>query len=600
MDFLRVLSCTVTACLGVVLPVRAQTKAKQRVASPPRAPQQGCPRFAPGSTLTEPVDLRSANGVLRVALKFRNSRDENGLMRYCYISSDGSQSPNLRLHPGDTLVLSITNEVVLPAAGNASAHKHKMNSAHGDAAAKATTGEKGYDPCSGGPMVAGSTNVHFHGMLVPPVCHQDESVKTQIRPSATPFEYRIQIPENEPPGLYWYHPHPHGFSEEQVLGGASGALIVEGIERVNKDVAGLPERILVVRDQDLPNAPATGGVVSNRPTRDLSINYVPVPYPDYPVARIPIRSGERQLWRVLNASADTFLDLALVSGKRAQSLGVVGLDGVPFGFDEGNSTDRVLSKTHILLPPAGRAEFIVTAPAESSDLRLVTLPVERGPFDEMAARRPAGAKVDSPLAALQDDEDPARPLAQLEISPGAPPLHSRIPASPSVLDHSNLPPLSAARPVRVRKFYFSEKIVDPDDRKNGTLFFLTEEGQTPARYDPQAPTPNVIVHLGDVEDWVIENRSTEPHTFHIHQTHFLVISRRGAPYEDPYLRDTINVPYWNGLQPEYPSVRLRLDFRDPHIVGTFMYHCHILQHEDGGMMGTIRVEPVPPKQDAAP
>jgi FtsP/CotA-like multicopper oxidase with cupredoxin domain len=103
------------------------------------------------------------------------------------------------------------------------------------------------------------------------------------------------------------------------------------------------------------------------------------------------------------------------------------------------------------------------------------------------------------------------------------------------------------------------------------------------------------VHQGDVEDWTIENRSQETHAFHIHQTHFLVLERHGVPVREPYIRDTVNVAFWDGFTPQYPSVKLRMDFRDPSIVGTFPYHCHILQHEDGGMMGTIQVEPAPGK-----
>jgi FtsP/CotA-like multicopper oxidase with cupredoxin domain len=65
-----------------------------------------------------------------------------------------------------------------------------------------------------------------------------------------------------------------------------------------------------------------------------------------------------------------------------------------------------------------------------------------------------------------------------------------------------------------------------------------------------------------------------------------------------FLRDTVNVPYFNGHTLTYPSVRLRMDFRDPNTVGTFVYHCHILEHEDKGMMGTIRVDPAPQGADA--
>ena len=103
--------------------------------------------------------------------------------------------------------------------------------------------------------------------------------------------------------------------------------------------------------------------------------------------------------------------------------------------------------------------------------------------------------------------------------------------------------------------------------------------------------PDIVVHQGDVEDWIIENRSTELHAFHIHQLHFLMVEWNGIPVNEPYLRDTVNVPYFDKRDLAYPSVRLRMDFRDPNTVGTFPFHCHLLEHEDNGMMGTIRVEP---------
>jgi len=97
---------------------------------------------------------------------------------------------------------------------------------------------------------------------------------------------------------------------------------------------------------------------------------------------------------------------------------------------------------------------------------------------------------------------------------------------------------------------------------------------------------DIVVHQGDVEDWTIENRSHELHAFHIHQIHFLLVSWNRTPVNDTFLRDTINIPYWDGKSDAYPSVTLRMDFRDPNSVGTFVYHCHLLEHEDGGMMGT--------------
>jgi FtsP/CotA-like multicopper oxidase with cupredoxin domain len=110
------------------------------------------------------------------------------------------------------------------------------------------------------------------------------------------------------------------------------------------------------------------------------------------------------------------------------------------------------------------------------------------------------------------------------------------------------------------------------------------------------------VKQGDVEDWIIENRSTELHAFHIHQLHFMLLESSGVVVNEPFLRDTINVPYYNSHTLTYPNVRLRMDFRDPNSVGTFPYHCHLLEHEDNGMMGLIRVEPRVPqaRPDAAP
>jgi len=145
--------------------------------------------------------------------------------------------------------------------------------------------------------------------------------------------------------------------------------------------------------------------------------------------------------------------------------------------------------------------------------------------------------------------------------------------------------------VEKRKLYFSERPEDPNRANSPTVFMITVDGQTPAPFNPHAIHPDITVHQGDVEDWVIENRSQESHTFHIHELHFLLTKWDGVPVDEPFLRDTINVPYWNGKSKQYPSVTLRMDFRNADTVGTFVYHCHLLEHEDGGMMGTIQVLP---------
>jgi FtsP/CotA-like multicopper oxidase with cupredoxin domain len=550
---------------------------------------QLCARPAAGSSVVEPAQLRSRDGVLRVDLTLRDEPGPGGAVRYCYLSADGAQSPTLRVTPGDWLILRLHNELTQlePAsAGAAVPPGHRMVPAGRP------------DACTSGMMTSISTNLHFHGLTVPPLCHQDDVLRTSIQPHDPAFEYRLRIPADEPPGLYWYHPHVHGFTTRQVLGGASGALVVEGIERANSELAGLPERVLVIRDQDLlnPDSPpsksepvvprmlidrdgdaANNGTGYGKPAKDLSVNFVPVPYPDYPPATLQMRPGERQLWRVLNASAVTYLNLELLFAGRPQRLGIVALDGLPLQSGAGPGPS-VLWRERIGVPPGSRVEFVMRGPPAGVAAMLVTHTVDTGQGGENDPNR-ALIAVDTNAAAPEPPELPAvtRPLS---------PPHQAW--------------LGDVRPVRVRKLYFSEKLANPADPNSATDFFLTVDGQAPAAFDPTSVEPNIIVKQGEVEDWIIENRSTELHAFHIHQLHFLLLDWSGIPVNEPFLRDTVNVPYYNGHTLSYPSVRVRMDFRDPNTIGTFVYHCHLLEHEDGGMMGLIRVLPAAAPEPAQP
>jgi FtsP/CotA-like multicopper oxidase with cupredoxin domain len=614
-----VLGNVASTCLFVLLLLGVPEARGQNEITAQRKQSASCFRAPEGSVVPEPQDLRSENGVLRVDLAFRDYRDQNGATRYCYVTKDGSIAPNLRLHPGDTLILRLKNQASLPDPNAASAGAH---SDHAGANAASTKP----DPCAGGAMTISSTNLHFHGLMIPAACHQDETLKTLIQPAADAFEYRFQIPPAQPPGLYWYHPHPHGFSKVQVLGGASGALIVEGIEQANPKVADLPERVLIVRDHDLvhPDAQpvqsdsmpapmvlrdAEGDILNTgtgggKPAKDLSLNFVPVSFPEYRPALIAMRSGERQLWRVLNASAITYLDLQVLFNGQPQLVGVVALDGIPLN-ENGAAPPRILWQSHISLPPAARAEFILKAPLAGVKASLVTRPVDTGPAGE---------------------NDPTRPLAAIVVTMDATEPRSKLPAVPAQLGQQPRPvatpvfftpngvgrntttatlpmPLAPtprawlgdAKPIRERKLYFFEEPQDPQNPNSPSRFYITVEGQPQRVFDPNVTTPNIIVPQGDVEDWIIENRTQELHAFHIHQIHFLLTEWNNIPINEPFLRDIVNVAYWDGKSPQYPSVRLRMDFRDPQIVGTFVYHCHLLEHEDGGMMGTIRVEPVAKK-----
>ena len=519
--------------------------------------QDPCVRYPQGSIVTESEHLYSSNGVLQVDFTYQASENTYGQTLYCFVNSDGAQSPTLHVNPGDTLVLTLTN--LVPEQPGRPRHMADMP--------EMEVSKAGAGGCGAMNMTASSVNVHYHGTNTPPICHQDEVIRTIINSGET-FRYELHIPRNEPPGLYWYHPHIHGVATAAVQGGASGAIIVEGIENVNPKVAGLPQRVLIVRDNPPVNPPprhrrAGDRVLDAEPSADLSVNYIPVGGPAYIPAVLSMKPNEKQFWRVVNSAAVTILDLKLRYDGEDQPLEVIALDGVPIGSQEGSGKGQSLIRTHLLIPPAGRAEFIVTGPSDQvRNALLMTHQVFTGPGGDTNPTRPLFTIATSEVGAAPKD---------VTIVP-------RVSGPPPPQRFAGLAKANAAI---TRKLYFSE---------NDRHFFITVDGQRPRPYHMDDP-PAILTTQGSAEEWTIENRSNENHEFHIHQIHFLLLARNGIPVsaEDRQILDTVDIPFWTGTGP-YPSVTVRMDFRGPDI-GDFVYHCHILDHEDGGMMAIIRVLP---------
>ncbi|HEY6321552.1 MAG TPA: multicopper oxidase domain-containing protein, partial [Thermoanaerobaculia bacterium] len=515
--------------------------------------QQPCPRFPAGSTLAAPPDLFSDDGVLTVNFTYETRVDQNGNTLFCFVTDNGTQNPTLHVNPGDLLVINFKNGLSASAAPHG---RHAMPD-------MAVSGSPS-DTCGAVTMTSTSVNIHYHGTNTSPTCHSDEVIHTLVNAGES-FQYRIQFPSNEPPGLYWYHPHVHGIAETAVQGGASGAIIVEGIENVNPAVGGLRERVMVIRDNHVPGNPTPGGAV---PSWDLSVNFIPVPYPTYTPAVIPMRRGEKQFWRVVNATADTILDLQVQYDGVPQPLQVIGLDGVPVGSQDGAGNGKSFTATDILLATAARAEFIVTAPGPGvKNATFLTLNIDTGPIGDDDPQRPIGT-----ITTSGHDDRAARTLPTKSGPPGP----------------QRFAGLRDAHPAVNRTLYFSEVLSDPNNPLSPTNFFITVDGATPTLFAGTNP-PAIVTTQGSVEDWTIQNRAGENHEFHMHQIHFLQLEQNGVPVANGQYLDMIQVPYWTGSGP-YPSVKVRMDFRGPDI-GDFVYHCHILGHEDNGMMAIIRVNP---------
>jgi len=548
---------------GMFIFALAQMTASAQTAVAPVA--NPCPRLAPGSVVHNPPSLFSQKGVLVVNFSYQTTTDADGRTLYCFMTPDGKENPTLHVRPGDHLIVNVTNNV--PASG-------------GMTMAMSST-----DQCGDSIMTATSMNIHYHGTNTSPVCHQDEVIHTVIN-SGQSFQYNLAFPTDEPPGLYWYHPHIHGIAEAAVQGGASGAIVVEGLENLQPAVAGLRQRILVLRDQLVAGGPAPGGSV---PSWDLTLNNIPIAYPALTPAIIRMRNGESQLWRVTNSSADSLVDLQVLFDGVAQKLQIVGLDGVPTGSQDGSRQGTIVPAKHILIPTAGRAEFIVTAPPSSvKNAVFMTRGIDTGPAGDNDTQRKL-ATIQTVSTDNTVDGDGVVPAVN---------------AAPGVQRFEGL---RTATVNATRKLYFSEVISDPSDPLSPTNFFITVDGATPTLFDPSNP-PAIITTQGQVEDWTIENRATENHEFHFHQIHFLVLSQNnfqingGQPQADVagQFLDMIQVPYWDGNPKHpYPSVKVRMDFRGPDI-GDFVYHCHILGHEDNGMMAIIRVLPAASSKQSAP
>jgi len=493
-------------------------------------------------------------GILEVNLLYDTALGENDTRRYCLAARDGTESPTLHVRPGDHLVIHVTNKLPHPSA------EHVMSMA-----------SRPSTSCGAGQMDSSSMNIHFHGLNASPTCHQDEVIHTLVNSGDT-FDYDVAIPPDEPPGLYWYHPHVHGNAEQAVLGGASGAIIVDGMERFQPAILGLRERVFVIRDQLRPDQPPPGNIV---PAWDLSLNYVPIIYPQESPGIVQMTDGQEQFWRVVNASANTIVDLALTFDGVAQTLQLAALDGVPLGSQEGSGHAKLLPVKDIRLPPAGRAEFIVAPPPKSVKIaRLFTTAIDTG---------------------TTGDSDPERPLALIQTSTGAAAMAQPISSGPATTWSQRFFGLTAAPVTKTRVLFFSQK---------GEEFYITPDGQEPTPFSATNP-PSVVTHQGAVEEWIVQNRASENHEFHIHQIHFQLASEdnfqiNGAqpvPALQGQMLDTVDLPAWDGkvtwdgkpLHP-YPIVRLKMDFRGPD-VGDFVFHCHILNHEDRGMMAIIRVLP---------
>lgn len=433
-----------------------------------------------GAELVEPAVLRSAAGRLDLTLDAGFGPAMMGGRAVTTYNFNGEvPGPTLRLRSGETLGVTLTNQLDEP------------------------------------------TNLHTHGLHVSPAGNSD-NVFVHLMPGES-FAYEYAIPQDRTsglsiPGFYWYHPHLHGDSAEQVEGGMAGALIVEGELDYLPAIRDLPERLLVLQATQFDN----GGVVKTFPEMDeiaIFVNGQPQP-------AIAIAPGETQRWRILNASSFMFVNLALYGHQLHQIA------------SDANPLREVWSRDQILLSPGERIEVLI----------------QGGPEGVYALHSlPWGAD-------LEFQAQPGFPIATL-VSAG--PAQTAEPLPTTLIAFEDL---RHATIDQRRELVFSEDM-DP--------FRVLIDGRM---FDPNRIDQTVA--LGATEEWRLRNTSPDWHPFHIHVNDFQVMEINGEPVDAYSWEDTTPIP-------AFGEIVIRTRFLD--FPGTFVYHCHILDHEDQGMMGVVEV-----------
>ncbi len=378
------------------------------------------------------------------------------------------------------------------------------------------------------------STIHWHGLPVP--ASQDGNPMDPVAAgSARIYEFTLPLGSA---GTYWYHPHAHGVTAEQVYRGLAGAFIVR--PRSDSLPAALREQLLLMSDLKLAvdGSIAPNSQIDNTNGREgqyLLVNGALRPALD-------IRPGEVQRWKLFNATNARYIRFA-IDGQRFTQIGT----------DGGLLATPLVDRSELLLAPGERAEIVVAA----SILAGITTSIRAKAYDRGSMGMSA-TPTDVVLGSLNvtTDDAVARTILPAALRTIAPLLAAGVTAQTT------------------RRFVLSER--GGMAMGGAGSFLINGKSFDMNRVDS-------TVRLGTVERWDVENTSTMDHPFHLHGTQFQVISRssNGVPATETFIawRDTVNVP---------PNTSVSFLVRQDSL-GKRMYHCHILEHEDQGMMGILDV-----------
>jgi FtsP/CotA-like multicopper oxidase with cupredoxin domain len=528
--------------------------------------------------------------------------------------------PTLVVNPGDTLSIDLVND--LPA--NPPAH-------HG--------GAFPHDPYT--------TNLHTHGLSVSPLGNSD-NVLREMPPGGTHNPVLVRIPDTHAAGTFWYHPHKHGSTTFQFLGGMAGLLLIKGGAGTLDTVPEVQAARDVVMLFQILRTDANGQVVFVNPeatqfgsnfgeTDGLWSPYLgtatggsqpttPVYYTTNGVVNptLHMRPGEVQRWRLLNASAGENLLVAL----QGHSLHVIANDGLTVP-----SMLTLAPGTPYTMGAGQRADVLVQAAAPGTYLLqslALSTPASVSPQGVAPAPRITLVSADFPtpnnaaavtLATIVVEGTPAHmslPGGALPPPAGLPSMETMLGTTPNAVRNiffdlcgmrANMQPSGNRLPSCAPYFARYDETYWGGQSFTSLLLFRDGDDVTFVKeglFNGAVPLFDNMI-AGNFEKWTVTNRSFSDHPFHIHQNPFLVTRINGIPLPVPEWHDTINVLAAVGgtninlpcTAPDdppgcvtYGSIEFYIHY-DPLTVGSFVMHCHVLQHEDIGMMQRVDILPAP-------
>jgi FtsP/CotA-like multicopper oxidase with cupredoxin domain len=379
------------------------------------------------------------------------------------------------------------------------------------------------------------TNLHYHGLHVTPNGNGDNSF-LEVG-SGESLTYEFDLPTDHPGGTFWYHPHMHGSVARQVSRGLAGVFIVRGELDQIPEIAKAPEAILVLQDfalssSGLPVEPSLMARMTGRQGNLVTANGQTNPSIGLD------RDGSVRL-RILNASSSRFYRLQLED----HPLYLIATDG--------GALPSLEQRDELLLAPGERIEVMVQGARPGGSYRLVSLPYNRG---GMGMGMMGGASSGPAVLATvvyQGQAGSTWSLPQRLV---------------------NIDPLP--EPSVRRSFKLGQGMGMGMGMMGGGGATFTINGRT---FNPGRVGTRVV--LNSVEEWDFINPTMMDHPMHVHTNPFQVVGSDGAP-----LRAWKDV----ALVPAFSRVRVRTAFRD--FAGMALYHCHILDHEDLGMMGTLQIQ----------